>query len=166
MAKKAARNTFHPRLTACRWALGLPLGMMVAYAVLMMGFVVWSASGPPQWTVIWWGVTLVGLGLGVLCLYRRQRAARWGAVGVVLILGGVLTAFPLTAFTSQALQALGLVGLSLIFYDMEKVLGVPLMLPGGLLFLAVVATILNTPLMTFVGLALLAISGTLALGRM
>jgi len=64
------------------------------------------------------------------------------------------------------LQALGLAGLSLVFYDLENVFGVPLMLPGGLLFLAVVATVLNTPLMGFVGLALLTLSSMLALGRM
>lgn len=140
--------------------------MMVAYAVLLMGFLIFSDQSIPRWSVIFWGLTLVGLGIGTLCLYRQQHAARWGAVGVVLILAGVLTVLPLTTFLALALQALGLAGLSLVFYDLEKVFGIPLMLPGGLLFLAMVATMLNTPLMSFAGLALLAVSGTLALGRM
>ncbi len=167
MKRATKRSTAHPpRLASCRAALGLPLALMVGYAALMIGFLVWSDTGIPGWTVGLWGLVLVGLGIGTLCLYRQQHAARWGAVGVVLLLSGVLTVFPLTDFLSYALQALGLAGLSLIFYDLEKVFGVPLMLPGGLLFLAVVATVLHTPLMSFVGLALLAISGTLALGRM
>jgi len=139
---------------------------MVVYAVILIGSLVISSEGIPSWSGGVWGLTLVGLGIGTLCLYQQQRAARWGAVGVVLILSGVLTVFPLTTFLAHALQALGLVGLSLVFYDLEKVFGVPLMLPGGLLVLAVVATVLNTPLMSFVGLVLLAVSGTLALGRM
>ncbi len=160
------RRPVHPRLAVCRRALSVPLGMLVAYAVVMIGFVVWSAAGPPGWTVMLWGFTLLGLGGGTLCLYQHQRAARWGAVGVVLVLAGVVTLFPLTDFMAHALQALGLVGLSLVFYDLDKVMGVPLMFPGGLLFLAVIATVLNTPLMAFVGLALLALSGTLALMRL
>ncbi len=155
-----------PRLATCRLALGIPLGLMVAYAVLAIGFLVWSANGLPQWTVGLWGLTLLGLGAGTLCLYRHQHAARWGAVGVVLILAGAVSIFPITTFIGYTLQALGLAGLSLVFYDLEKVYGVPLQLPGGLIFLAVVATVLHTPLMSFVGLALLALGGTLALGRM
>lgn len=166
MKNKRPSPTFFPRLAACRKSLGIALGMVVAYAVMVMGFLVFSDQGIPRWSVLFWGLALVGLGIGTLCLYRQQPVARWGAVGVVLVLAGVLTAFPLTPFLAHALQALGLAGLSLVFYDLEKGFGVPLMLPGGLLFLAVVATVLNTPLMGFVGLALLAVSGTLALGRM
>lgn len=157
----------HSRLAACRLTLGVPLGLMAVYATLMMGFLAWSTAGVPAWSVWLWGLVLLGLGIGTLCLYhRQQRALRWGAVGVVLLLASGLTVFPLTDFIAHALQALGLAGLSLVFYDLEKVFGVPLMLPGGLLFLAVVATVLNTPLMGFVGLALLALSSVLALIRM
>ena len=164
--RKSSRKAFStPRLAGCRLALGVPLALMVAYAVLLLGLLVWGNGRVPQWTVGLWGITLVGLGVGVLCLYRHQHAARWGAVGVVLILAGVLTVFPLTDFLGYALQALGLAGLSLVFYDLEKVYGVPLQLPGGLLFLAVVATVLHTPLMSFIGLALLALGAALALGR-
>jgi len=166
MKKTAYSPGSHSRLAACRLTLGVPLGLMAVYAALMMGFLAWSTAGIPAWSVWLWGLVLLGLGIGALCLYRQQRVPRWGAVGMVLLLASGLTVFPLTDFLAYALQALGLAGLSLIFYDLEKVFGVPLMLPGGLLFLAVVATVLNTPLMSFVGLVLLALSSMLALGRM
>ncbi len=166
MKKTPYSSGSHSRLAACRLTLGVPLGFMAVYAVLMMGFLAWSAAGVPVWSVWLWGLVLLSLGIGTLCLYRQQHVLRWGAVGMVLLLASGLTVFPLTDFLAHALQALGLAGLSLVFYDLENVFGVPLMLPGGLLFLAVVATVLNTPLMGFVGLALLTLSSMLALGRM
>ncbi len=161
-----SKTTSALRATRCHRVLVVFLGAMVVYAALAMGFLAWSPAGLPQWTVGLWGLTLIGLGGGVLCLYRHWRVARWGAVGALLLMSGILTVFPLTDFLNYALQALGLAGLSLVFYDLEKGLGAPLALPGGLIFLAVVASILHTPIMVFAGLALLALGGVLAIGRM
>ncbi len=155
-----------PRLSVCRGSLALAFLMMVAYAVIMMGIVVWQWEGLAKGTVVLWGVAQMVMGAAVICLYRHQRAARWGAVGALLILSGVLTLFPTSAFLSQALQALAVAGFSLVLYDLQKYVGVPLMLPGGLIFLAVIAQIVSSPLMAFIGLALLALGAGLGLARM
>jgi hypothetical protein len=102
----------------------------------------------------------------VFCLYRRQRAARWGAVAAVLAMSAVFTFVPPSPFLGAAFQALALAGFSLVLYDLQKVLGVPMMLPGGLIFLSVIASLLNSPLMAFAGLALLALGSALALTRL
>jgi len=155
-----------PHLSVCRGSLSLAFLMMVAYAVIMMGIAVWQWEGLAKGTVVLWGITQMVMGYAVICLYRHQRAARWGAVGALLILSGVLTMFPTSDFLSQALQALAVAGFSLVLYDLQKYIGVPLMLPGGLIFLAVIAQIVSSPLMAFFGLAFLAMGAGLGLARM
>ncbi len=153
------------RLAVCRTALGFPLTLMAVYAAAMMLSAVLGWQ-PGLWATGLWAGSQVLMGVGLFCLYRHQAVARWAAVGVVLVLAGVMSLVPMTPFLTYALQALGLAGLSLVFYDLEKHAGIPLMLPGGLLFLAVMASILATPLTALFGLGLLLAASLLALARM
>ncbi len=130
-----------------------------------MGMAAWGWSGFTGFVIILWSIAQIFLGTGVLCLYRHQRIARWGAVGAILIFSGITTLFPSSLFLAHAIQALALTGFSLVFFDLEKINGIPLQLPGGLIFLSVIGSILNTPLMAFVGLALLTIGSVIALKR-
>ncbi len=164
--KKKNRGQMRPRVGSCRAPLAVGLVLAVIYAVVMMGMTAlnWSV---PTWAVAGvWALAQAVLGVGVLCLYRRQRAARWGAVGAVLLLSAWMSLSPTSAFLAQALQALALTGFSLVLYDVDKLTGVPLRLPGGLIFLAVIGSLLGSPLMAFVGLAFLALGSALALTRL
>jgi len=164
--KKKSRRQIRPRLGTCRAPLAVGLVLAVAYAVVMMGMTAlnWRL---PTWAVAGvWALAQVAWGVGVLCLYRRQRAARWGAVGVVLLLSAWMSLAPTSAFLAQALQALAITGFSLVLYDVDKLTGVPLRLPGGLIFLAVIGSLLSSPLMAFIGLAFLALGSALALMRL
>ncbi len=130
-----------------------------------MGMAAWGWEGFSGLTPLLWSIAQIILGISVLCLYRHQRISRWGAVGAILIFSGITTAFPTSLFLSHAVQALALTGFSLVFYDLEKINGIPLQLPGGLIFLSVIGSVLNTPLMAFAGLALLTIGSVIALKR-
>ena len=167
MAKKRRKASVarRPRLAACRGGLAAGLVLAVVYAVLMMSMTVWGWS-LGRGALVVWGTAQAVLAYGVFCLYRRQRAARWGAVAAVLAMSAVFTFVPPSAFLGAAFQALALAGFSLVLYDLQKVLGVPMMLPGGLIFLSVIASLLNSPLMAFVGLAFLALGSALALTRL
>ncbi len=168
MAKQRGKASVarRPRLAVCRGGLAAGLVLAVMYAVLMMSITVWGWRGLGQGALVVWGVAQAVLAYGVFCLYRRQRAARWGAVAAVLAMSAVFTFVPPSPFLGAAFQALALAGFSLVLYDLQKVLGVPLMLPGGLIFLSVIASLLNSPLMAFVGLAFLALGSALALTRL
>ena len=164
--KKKSRGQMRPRVGFCRTPLAVGLVLAVIYAVVMMGMTAlnWSV---PAWAVAGaWALAQAVLGVGVLCLYRQQRAARWGAVGAVLLLSAWMSLSPTSAFLAQALQALALTGFSLVLYDVDKLTGVPLRLPGGLIFLAVIGSLLGSPLMAFVGLAFLALGSALTLMRL
>jgi len=167
-SKKKHPTTLPSRLhlQGCQRPLQSGLLLAVLYAVVMMGMSAlgWQLAAwvPPAG----WALAQAALGVGVLCLYRLQKVSRWGAVGAVLLLSAALTLAPSSVFLSQAVQALALTGFSLVLYDVDKLTGAPLRLPGGLIFLAVVGTLLNSPLMAFAGLALLALGSAIAMIRM
>ncbi len=157
------------RLAVCRGALRIALGGLVGYALLLLVAVVGGlaealAQGP--WLTVLWGAVLALAGYATLCLYGHQRMARWGAVGAILLVAGVVTWFPPTEFISMTLQALGLAGFSLVLFDLGRILNRPLEVPGGLIFLAVIGVVLNLPITILAGLALLAAGAMLAWQRL
>jgi len=172
MAKKKAKKTTRSRvsqrahLSVCRTSLTLGLVLLALAAVAFIGMMVWSWQGMASVAVYLWAAAQAVLGYAVLCLYRHQKAARWGAVGVLLLVSAFFSVVPPSTFLSQAIQALALTGFSLVLYDLEKFAGVPLRLSGGLIFLGVIGSILSSSLMAFIGLALLAIGAGLALVRL
>ena len=168
--RKHAKNRKGPaHLAVCRGALRTALGGLAGYALLLLVAVVGGlsetlAQGP--WLTLLWGAVLALAGYATLCLYGHQRVARWGAVGAILLVAGVVTWFPPTEFISMTLQALGLAGFSLVLFDLGRVLDRPVEVPGGLIFLAVVGVVLNTPITVLAGLALLAAGALLAWRRL
>jgi len=172
MAKRSSSSRFvtrgKPASFRCLPWLRAALGWAIAYAVVMMARVVWGVGPGEIALAVWWASVQVGLGLAVGCLYRYQSTAwRWGAVAALLVAAGLLTLAAPPGILLPALQALGLTGFSLVLYDLGKLTGRNLQAPGGVLFLAVVASyLLNTPLTAFIGLALLALGATLALRQL
>jgi len=162
------RSHRRPASFRCLPWLRIALVWTLAYAVAMMARVMWSDfTGGVGW-VLWWATVQIGLGLAVGCLYRYQPTAwRWGAVAALLVAAGLLTLAAPPGILLPALQALGLTGFSLVLYDLGKLTGRNLQAPGGVIFLAVVASyLLNTQLTAFIGLALLALGTTLALRQL
>ncbi len=172
MAKNKPKKTTRSRigaqahLSVCRASLTVGLMLLALAAMAFIGMTVWGWEGITKGIVLLWAAAQAALGYAVLCLYRHQKAARWGAVGVLLLVSAFFSVAPPSAFLSQAIQALALTGFSLVLYDIEKVAGVRLRLAGGLIFLGVIGSILSSPLMAFVGLALMALGAGLALIRL
>ncbi|NPA31065.1 MAG: hypothetical protein GXO37_03595 [Chloroflexi bacterium] len=171
MARKAPSSPWRSRRPAsfrCLPWLRAALLWTLAYAVIMMLRAVWGGGSAGPLLVLWWASAQIGLGLAVGCLYRYQPGAwRWGAVAALLVAAGLLTLAAPPGILLPALQALGLTGFSLVLYDLGKLTGRNLQAPGGVIFLAVVASyLLNTQLTAFIGLALLALGTTLALRQL
>jgi len=172
MAKKKTKKTTRnqvsqrSRLSVCRTSLTLGLVLLALAAAAFMGIAVWEWESMSRAAILLWAAAQAVLGYAVLCLYRHQKAARWGAVGVLLLVSAFFSVVPPSTFLSHALQALALTGFSLVLYDLEKFAGVPLRLSGGLIFLGVIGSILSSPLMAFIGLALMALGAGLALTRL
>jgi hypothetical protein len=171
MARKPLSSPYVSRRPAsfrCLPWLRAALGWAVAYAVVMMARVVWGVGPGELVLALWWASVQLGWALAVGCLYRYQPAAwRWGAVAALLLASGLLTLAAPPGILLPALQALGLTGFSLVLYDLGKLTGRNLQAPGGVLFLAVIASyLLNTALTAFIGLALLALGATLALRQL
>ena len=172
MAKRSSSSRFvtrgKPASFRCQFGLRVALGWTIAYAVVMMAQVVWGVGPGAILLAAWWASVQIGLGLAAGCLYRHQPAAwRWGAVAALLLTSGLLTLVAPPGILLPALQALGLAGFSLVLYDLGKLTGRNLQAPGGVIFLAVVASyVLNTQLTAFIGLALLALGAGLALRQL
>ncbi len=158
------------RATSARclpWLRGA-LVWTIAYAVAMLVKSVLGLGPSPLAMSVWWVTVQLGLALAVGCLYRyQQRAWRWGAVAALLAASALLTLAAPEGLLLPGLQALGLAGFSLVLYDLGRLSGRNLQMPGGLIFLAVIAGyVLHTPLTEFIGLALLAVGATLALRQL
>ena len=153
------------KLKFCKNPLSAGFILTLVYGIIVIGMAAWGWSGLSGLSILLWSIAQFLFGIGVICLYRHQRIPRWGAVGAILIFSGIITIFPSSTFVSNAIQAIALTGFSLVLFDLEKINGIPLQLPGGLIFLSVVGSILSTPLMAFAGLVLLTIASFIALKR-
>ncbi len=167
MAKrKSVRRPKGPQpLGVCRGSLGLALFMLMLYGFGMVVSIAlnWGAQAT-AWLVLLWSLTQLAMGFAVFCLYRHQRLTRWAAVAVLLVASSLLTTYPNvgTSLLRTAVEALGVVGFSLVLYDVGKILRQPMGTASGLIFLAVIGTLLQTPLTAFAGLVLLVLGAYLA----
>ncbi len=160
-----ASKTTMKKLNFCKNQLSSGLLTSAIYGITLISLTLWGLNEFSGIAIFVWSIAQIFLGTGVLCLYRHQRIPRWGAVGAILIFSGIVTLLPSSLFVSHTVQALALTGFSLVLFDLEKINGIPLQLPGGMIFLAVIGSILNTPLMSFAGIVLLTLGSIVALKR-
>ncbi|NPA27386.1 MAG: hypothetical protein GXO36_07305 [Chloroflexi bacterium] len=167
MAKRTRLPKGPQPLGVCRTSVGLALGLLIGYGFGVMAAIALNSPTLGQWMMLVWSLTLLAMGFAVFCLYRHQRVVRWAVVAVLLVLASLLTSYPvLSPFWIYTLQALGVVGFSLVMYDVGKLLRQPLGTGSGLIFLAIISTILNSPLAAFIGMVLMILGAYLLLQRL
>ncbi len=151
----------------CLRTLAYGLGLGFFYPLFILGTTFLELGIPALIFQAYWALVKLALAYGILCWYRVVGERKVALVGLLLILSGLFTFTSLPQLVIFAGEALALVGLSLVLFDISK--GIPalqLEIPSGLIFLGVIFYILNVPAMQTVGLAFLLLGFLLASQRL
>ena len=122
---------------------------------------------------LYWGLALLVMGAGMLCVYALSLKPKHAFGGMLLVASAFFSAnaalglLPSLGLLEVAVQALAIVAFSLLLYELGRDRpGSGLELAGGLVFLGVIFQILSAPLLEAIGVFLLAIGFLLASGRL
>ncbi len=139
----------------CTRILAYVLGISAFYPIFLLGASI-GMELPMKPIALFWGIVKLAMAYAVICVYRSTKEVKTALVGVLLASSGIFSFLSVPLFLASATEALAITGLSLVLFDLGKVLPTLGMdIPAGLIFLGVVFSILNSPTMNFVGLVAL-----------
>ncbi len=123
--------------------------------------------------LVFWALGEVLFALGMFCVYLMSREAKHAFAGLLLVaasafnLNQALGLWASGGLIEVAVQALAVVGVSLLLYELGRARpGSQLELAGGLIFLGVIFQIVRAPLFEAIGVILLLIGFLLASTRL
>ncbi len=164
MTKKKTLPAYPPRCIR-RMAFALAAGMAYPAALALAAFT--PIDIPYGVAAIYWGLVKLALVYPIMCLYQAQKKGKIAFVGILMLTSGLFSFLPPEPFLVYATEALAITGLSLILFDFGKSFPASRMeVPGGLIFLGVIASILTTETTALVGLLLLLVGLGMASRRL
>lgn len=175
MAKKKRKNTKAPVKGAQCLNLLRTGSLLGFFFGLFMGAIYIDFLSPSllQPLFLYWGLALLVMGAGMLCVYTLSLKPKHAFGGMMLLASAFFSAnaalglLPSLGLLEVAVQALAVVAFSLLLYEIGKDRpGSGLEIAGGLIFLGVIFQILSAPLMEAIGVFLLAAGFLLASGRL
>ncbi len=159
-----------------RCLLFLQLGSGVGFLFFLFLTGLYLGMLPPALLsplLVFWALGEVLFALGMFCVYLMSREAKHAFAGLLLVaasafnLNQALGLWPPGGLIEIAIQALAVVGVSLLFYELGRARpGSGLEVAGGLIFLGVIFQIVRAPLMEAVGVVLLLIGFLIAATRL
>ena len=142
----------------CIRLLSYGLGLATFYPLFLIAMAIDFITFPMAILLIYWGLIQLFLAYAVLCIYQTTGMLKIAAVGILLIMSGLLTFYRPSGFLPYAMEALAMTGISLILFDLGKAFPtLRLDMAGGIIFLGIIFSILNNQFMSMLGLAALLI---------
>ena len=142
----------------CIRFLSYGLGLATFYPLFLIAMAIDFITFPMTVLLVYWGIIQLFLAYAVLCIYQTTGMLKISAVGILLIISGLLTFYRPSGFLPYAAEALAMTGISLILFDLGKAFPtLRLDVAGGIIFLGIIFSILNNQFMSMLGLAALLI---------
>ncbi len=137
------------------------LGLATLYPILVLFTPAFGLPVMIAW--LYWGVVKFILAYAMVHGYHLTALKRLAVLGILFVMSGFFSFFPVWGLMGNLVEAAALGGLSLFLFDLGHAYPMlNLQTPAGLLFLGLVLTLLTDETLTLIGLLLLLLSLAMA----
>ncbi len=137
------------------------LGLATVYPILVLFTPTFNLPVMIAW--LYWGVVKFLLAYAMVRGYRLTALKRLAVLGILFVMSGFFSFFPVWGLIGDLVEAAALGGLSLFLFDLGRAYPMlDLQTPAGLIFLGLVFTLLTDETLTLIGLLMLLLGMAMA----
>ncbi len=130
------------------------LGLATLYPILVLFTPTFGLPVMIAW--LYWGIVKFILAYAMVRGYQLSGLKRLAVMGILFVMSGVFSFFPIWGVVGDLIEAIAVAGLSLFLFDLGKAYPpLALQTPAGLIFLGLIFTLLTSETLVFIGLLLL-----------